>query len=57
MAGRPKKEKTAILYARVPERLGKRLRADAKKEGREVSGTVRIIIEKHYAEMDSVSAR
>jgi len=56
MAGRPKKEKTAILYARVPEKLGRRLRADAKREGREVSGTVRIIIEKYYEQVDSVTA-
>jgi hypothetical protein len=49
MAGRPKKEKTEILYVRVPERLGKRLRNDALLEGRELSGKIRLIIEAHYA--------
>jgi hypothetical protein len=50
MAGRPKKEDTAVVYARIPKKLDKRLRADAHKEGREVSGTIRLIIEKHYTE-------
>lgn len=57
MAGRPKKEKTAVIYARIPDKLNRRLRSDAAKEGREVSGTIRLILEKHYAEMGSLSAR
>lgn len=48
MAGRPKQEKTKVLYVRVPERLSKRLRDDAYKEGRELSGKIRLIIESHY---------
>lgn len=50
MAGRPKKEDTAVIYARISKKLDKRLRADALKEGRELSGKIRLIIEKHYAE-------
>ena len=49
MSGRPKKEKTAIVYARIPEKLDKRLRDDAYKEGRELSGKIRLIIESYYA--------
>jgi hypothetical protein len=49
MAGRPKKEKTEILYVRLPERVSKRLRDEAYKEGRELSGKIRLIIESHYA--------
>ena len=49
MSGRPKKEKTEILYVRLPERVAKRLRDDTYKEGRELSGKIRLIIEAHYA--------
>jgi len=48
MAGRPNKEKTAVLYVRVPEKLGKKLRDDAFREGRELSGKIRLILESHY---------
>lgn len=57
MAGRPKKEETAVVYARIPKKLDKRLRADALKEGRELSGAIRLIIEKHYAQMGGLSSR
>jgi hypothetical protein len=48
MAGRPKKEQTEILYVRVPRKIDKRLRDDAKREGRELSGQIRIILERYY---------
>jgi predicted DNA binding CopG/RHH family protein len=50
MAGRPKKKKTLVIYLRVPEPLGKRLKEDASNEGRELSGKIRLILEAHYAE-------
>jgi hypothetical protein len=49
MAGRPKKEKTEILYVRVPASMGKKLRDEAYREGRELSGKIRLILESHYA--------
>lgn len=48
MAGRPKKEKTAIVYVRMPEKLKKRLNDDADREGRELSGKIRLILQSHY---------
>jgi predicted DNA-binding protein len=50
MSGRPKKEKTEILYVRVPQSMSKRLRDEAYKEGRELSGKIRLIIEAYYQE-------
>jgi predicted DNA-binding protein len=48
MSGRPKKEKTKTIYIRLSDNLDKRLRDDAHKEGRELSGMVRLIIESYY---------
>lgn len=56
MAGRPKKEKTDILYVRVPAVMSKRLRDEAYKEGRELSGKIRLIIERHYSNVDGLPA-
>jgi hypothetical protein len=50
MAGRPKKEKTSVIYARIPIRLAKQIRADAERARRELSGQIRLIIENYYGE-------
>lgn len=45
--GRPKKEKTAVLYVRLPETIVKAVREKAKRERREISTTVEMILEAH----------
>jgi hypothetical protein len=56
MAGRPKKEKTDVLYVRVSSTVAKLLRADAQRKGRELSGQVRIILEQYYGKLDQLPA-
>ena len=46
--GRHKKEDTTILYARLPVKLYERVKADAYKQGREISGHIRFVIERYY---------
>jgi hypothetical protein len=48
--GRPKKDKTAIVYARIPVTLKKTLQKSADKGGRELSGQVRYIIQEYFAQ-------
>jgi hypothetical protein len=49
MAGRKKKGATKTIYVRVSKTLNQRLREDAERQGRELSGHIRIILENHYA--------
>ena len=49
MAGRKKKGGTKTIYVRVSKTLNQRLREDAERQGRELSGHIRIILENHYA--------
>ena len=47
--GRPKKqENTGIIYIRLPLDIIKAIRESAEHDRREISATVRVILEKHY---------
>jgi hypothetical protein len=43
--GRPRKEKTVPMFVRFPERLAKMLREKAKRERRDISATIAMIVE------------
>ena len=47
--GRPKKEQTVVVYARIPEHLAADLREEAYKDGRELSATIRLILENRHS--------
>lgn len=46
--GRPKKVNTTIIYVRLPATLDRKLRENAKRERRELSTMVTMILEKHF---------
>jgi hypothetical protein len=46
--GRHKKEQTVVVYARIPEQLAADLREEAYKDGRELSATIRLILENRH---------
>jgi len=52
--GRPKREETEIFYIRLPLELAKLIREEASREKRDLTATIELIIEEHYA-MDRVS--
>lgn len=45
--GRPRKEKTTVLYVRLNDRVAKALQDKAKREKRPLSTTIEMIIEAH----------
>lgn len=47
--GRPKKDQTVVVYARIPEQLATELREEAYKDGRELSATIRLILENRHS--------
>jgi hypothetical protein len=48
--GRPRKEKTEVVYVRLPETVAKAVREKAKREHRELSVTIGLILEEHLLE-------
>jgi hypothetical protein len=46
--GRPKKEPTEVVFARLPERLVRKLRRLAAQQRRELSMTIRLIVEGYF---------
>ena len=54
--GRPKREDTAIFYIRLPLDLAKQVREEAAREKRDLTATIELIIEEHYA-VDRVRSR
>lgn len=46
--GRPAKEGTK-LYIRIAPQLQEKLRADSRREKRDLTATIELILEKHYA--------
>lgn len=48
--GRPKKEKTKVLYIRIPERTAHTLKEKAKRDHRGISATIELIV-KEYLQM------
>jgi hypothetical protein len=52
-----KSKKGKVLYVRVADKLHTTIRKDADREGREIQGQIRFILERYYAEkMGSVPA-
>ena len=47
--GRPRRDNTEIFYIRLPRELATRIREEAAKEKRDLTATVELIIEEHYA--------
>ncbi len=47
--GRPKKPGTDILYIRLPRELARKLRDEAEREKRDLTATIELILEEHYA--------
>jgi len=43
--GRPAKEKTTVMYVRLPDKVEKAVREKAKRERRDLSGTVAMMLE------------
>jgi hypothetical protein len=53
--GRPRKPQTKVVYARISKELERRLRGESKRERRELSATIGLILEKYFDSQESAA--
>jgi hypothetical protein len=55
-AGRPRKAKTTVVYARIPKELERQLRNESDREHRQLSATIGLILEQYFARKEAETA-